>query len=923
MPLRRLHGYDESLGTPNYLAEPDDYHLVVDQVSVAGGIGKELRVYRNPSTGAAAVKAHIHASNGGLLRDFSSGGDLELASTGWNAFSISDLEITDSTIYRLSLVAEVDNLIGGYYGGEATGQEYYQPSSFSSHTAPDPLDTSGWGSDDPYDLGIAVWGYIPPTISSDDRSGVLGATDTDVTLFGADLEAAQGDGKVYLSDNATWGLGTVVEQTNVTTWTDAFVIFNVTPGTLQTGPVYAWVETDSGQHNAVGHSFSFTAVSGDVEATGAGQSPTIGQGTGSASAPIDATGAGQTPAIDQGTAAAQVGSDVEATGAGQTPTVDQGTGSASAPVSATGAGQSPTVDQGTAAAQAGVSTGPVAEYLFNEAASGAGTGTVEDQRPNAADLTITYDSSEPVYDTDTGGRLLDFGDDHTAESRLRANHGPVTTGHKVHTALHGSKKVTWELVYRLPPTQNDYRRGFPLMMACQKDFEGVENGIYGYAGHYDVNSGDTLQISFNSIGTVDYHTDPTTFYEHYFNRNVKLDDAPPYGGGTNENFYETSERTIVVHFVVDTTQPNAIDRIQLWIDGTRYALDSWNGYDHPTAPLFHGGQDVPLNAEIHLTPFSSGTGNYEVQISVGCESYPNGGTPRGQVGYGAVYDRAFGATEIGARATALAADHDSAWVGNVDVTGAGQAPTVNQGVGSASAPIDATGAGQEVGESQGDAGVTAPIDVTGAGQTASTDQGDADTAAPIDVTGAGQTASTDQGDADTAAPIDVTGAGQTASTDQGDADTAAPIDVTGAGQTATVTPGSAAAQAGGAVAAVGAGQSPTVDQGVASLPVNATGAGQTASTDQGDADTAAPIDVTGAGQSASIDQGDAGVSISGPVEATGVGQTPTVGQGAASASIRDSVWGNVSEIDGVDVQNIESIMGIASQNIDEIDGVAV
>lgn len=81
--------------------------------------------------------------------------------------------------------------------------------------------------------------------------------ETGVIITGSVFEAIQGTGVVEVSDNATFGLGTIVPQT-VTAWGDLSITISMVLGAIAPGiPRYLWVTNDSGMNNVVGFQFHF------------------------------------------------------------------------------------------------------------------------------------------------------------------------------------------------------------------------------------------------------------------------------------------------------------------------------------------------------------------------------------------------------------------------------------------------------------------------------------------------------------------------------------------------------------------------------------------------------------------------------------------------------------------------------------------
>ena len=72
--------------------------------------------------------------------------------------------------------------------------------------------------------------------------------DTALTITGQVFEAAQGTGKVEISDNAVYATGTKVAQT-VESWADTAIDFEAVLGALAPGPLWIWVTNDSAERN--------------------------------------------------------------------------------------------------------------------------------------------------------------------------------------------------------------------------------------------------------------------------------------------------------------------------------------------------------------------------------------------------------------------------------------------------------------------------------------------------------------------------------------------------------------------------------------------------------------------------------------------------------------------------------------------------
>ena len=91
-----------------------------------------------------------------------------------------------------------------------------------------------------------------PTITDIGTDEEFDDAETGIVVTGTDFEATQGTGKLEISDNATYGSGNVVGQTE-TAWGATSITFTCVLGAMAPGtPRYAWVTNDTGDRNAVG-----------------------------------------------------------------------------------------------------------------------------------------------------------------------------------------------------------------------------------------------------------------------------------------------------------------------------------------------------------------------------------------------------------------------------------------------------------------------------------------------------------------------------------------------------------------------------------------------------------------------------------------------------------------------------------------------
>lgn len=178
--------------------------------------------------------------------------------------------------------------------------------------------------------------------------------------------------------------------------------------------------------------------------------------------------------------------------------------------------------------------GLVVRYYLDEAASGQGPADVLDAAPNPLDLPITYVPGLEYVETSTGRGL------HWTIQGLQAGAQIPVTGTKVQTEINGRTEATVEVVVdaRTPmlPSGSIFRIGD----------QGTANSDLGLL--------------------VRNQTYP----------NLDLDDQNP-GSDAQAlwDFDMVAAGRLVMHVVIDTTQPALEDRMRLWIDGVQ-AVDLMN-----------------------------------------------------------------------------------------------------------------------------------------------------------------------------------------------------------------------------------------------------------------------------------------------------------------------------------------------------------
>lgn len=93
--------------------------------------------------------------------------------------------------------------------------------------------------------GTPTWQANPVRIWTGNTASVIAGTAH--TIEGIGFNDTQGSGEVYLSDNATFGAGTLVQQTIEGDWLDDAIEIRYDLGALSPGSLYLFVESDGGE----------------------------------------------------------------------------------------------------------------------------------------------------------------------------------------------------------------------------------------------------------------------------------------------------------------------------------------------------------------------------------------------------------------------------------------------------------------------------------------------------------------------------------------------------------------------------------------------------------------------------------------------------------------------------------------------------
>lgn len=174
-------------------------------------------------------------------------------------------QVIDSGTFRTGKGKETNTSTSVFFTEEALSETEIETSlviNASQVTDGDTIDLRFLYSNDDEDPPATVleaYTAIPtitvnaiPVITDVDTDEEIDDKQTSVTITGVSFEAAQGTGKVEISDNETYGSGNVVGQTE-TSWGDTSIAITVVLGAMAPGnPRYVWVTNDDGQRNLVG-----------------------------------------------------------------------------------------------------------------------------------------------------------------------------------------------------------------------------------------------------------------------------------------------------------------------------------------------------------------------------------------------------------------------------------------------------------------------------------------------------------------------------------------------------------------------------------------------------------------------------------------------------------------------------------------------
>lgn len=174
--------------------------------------------------------------------------------SGVNNIPIPPTLMVDSSTYWICGINNTSGAIT-YLTGSGLGFAYKAGVDYTTWTAPE-QPGAGYGTLN-VSFRFEVWGWIPPEITSIDTDDIICPSQSGINLVCTNAMYNQASSKLFLSDNSTYGEGTMVEQT-INSWDDELINFDLVQGSLVPGTNYAYILTDIGQYNTTGFEITIT-----------------------------------------------------------------------------------------------------------------------------------------------------------------------------------------------------------------------------------------------------------------------------------------------------------------------------------------------------------------------------------------------------------------------------------------------------------------------------------------------------------------------------------------------------------------------------------------------------------------------------------------------------------------------------------------
>lgn len=248
--------YGKLVGTDTIGTDPcsGGNHRLTKFVATDSGAVDEFRVY---SLSNGFVKVNIYETNeagepGDLV--WAQDSSQSVTGPGWNTIAVPDVAVVTGTTYWLGANGNAGGRVS--FSGDASTTRL-KSSSYPSFNAPDPAGISFTDINDEQGA-FSLYGLPDPGVTSVNGDDTFFDHDTGIDAVGTDFGASQGTGKLELANNADYDSATIITEQTINTWADTTINFDVKSGALGDGAVYAFVTTDAGQRNLVGHSATLT-----------------------------------------------------------------------------------------------------------------------------------------------------------------------------------------------------------------------------------------------------------------------------------------------------------------------------------------------------------------------------------------------------------------------------------------------------------------------------------------------------------------------------------------------------------------------------------------------------------------------------------------------------------------------------------------
>lgn len=286
-----LFGKDNNPGTDTTATTPNIRGHAIPTGTITGFTNPVVEYVEIYVSGVPAAGIRLAVYEGGTVDDPDGAtlvdeGLLPDLLTGWNRVTLDKSAITPgSNVIWIFFKTDGDPMNTVYSTVSTENEDFDNTAGVGRYQSvavtndPDVAYPGTW----PADTGAETAFWYNLRISVIEREPFLASVDGDefrdadtgIIILGQHFEGTQGTGKVEISDNITYGSGTVVEQT-ITAWAAGSITFTAVLGALAPGtPRYVWVTNNSGERNSIGHVVHFhrakalaLAASANIAASG-------------------------------------------------------------------------------------------------------------------------------------------------------------------------------------------------------------------------------------------------------------------------------------------------------------------------------------------------------------------------------------------------------------------------------------------------------------------------------------------------------------------------------------------------------------------------------------------------------------------------------------------------------------------------------